>query len=229
MLRELKIDTVRFAFVFPTNLKSYIVRSSISKFTEIYPNDNCMRKNIDSCNISLDDTSEPEEPVSTAMTTTSIRSEDNSNTTQESIGSTAISMSVEYNETWHDTNEEYDSWHDAIETMDNYQEWVDPPTTDKTGCEFLISVLCKFFCFMLLYTFQVKATACGTFVCVIRTLSKVIISKPIAIYKCFNKPRTRHTKKHCKASNGSGKFSHKLPKSKKSCYNEPNCKTGIHG
>ena len=69
------------------------------------------------------------------MTTTSIRSEDNSNMAQESIGSTSISMSKEDNETWYNTNnEEYDLWHDAIKTMDNYQEWVDPPTTDKTGC-----------------------------------------------------------------------------------------------
>ena len=38
--------------------------------------------------------------------------------------------------------------------MDNYQEWVDPPTTDKSGCEFLISMLCKFIYFMLLCSFQ---------------------------------------------------------------------------
>ena len=172
----------------PPKSKNVFFESNISKFTEIYirptnPNNNCMRKNIDSCNISLDNTSEPEEPVNTTMTTTSIRSEDNSNTTQESIGSTVISMSEEYNKTWYDTNEEYDSWNDAIETMDNYQEWVDPPTADKSGCEFLISILCKFCCFMLLCTFQVKATACGTFVCAIRTLSKAVISTPIAIYK----------------------------------------------
>ena len=104
--------------------------------------------------------------------------------------------------------------------MDNYQEWVDPPMTDKSGCEFLISMLCKFICFMLLCTFQAKVTACETFVCAIRT---------IAIYRWFNKPQTRHTKKDLKTSNGSGKFSHKLCKSQKSCFNKHNCKTGRHG
>ena len=144
--------------------KNVFFGSSISKFTKHYirpitrvkklldahPDDDCMWKNTDPCIISFDNTSESEEPVNTTMTTTSIRSEDNSNMTQESIGSTAISMSEEDNKTWYNTNEEYDSWHDAIETMDNYQEWVDPPMTDKSGCQFPISMLGKIICFMLL-------------------------------------------------------------------------------
>ena len=150
----------------PPKSKNVFFGSSISKFTKIHIQpttrikklldahpDDCMWKNTNPCNVSLDDTSESEEPVNTTMTTTSIRSEDNSNMTQESIGSTAISMSEEDNKTWYNTNEEYDSWHDAIETMDNYQEWVDPPTTDKSGCEFLIFMLCKFIYFMLLCAF----------------------------------------------------------------------------
>ena len=122
-----------------------------------------------------------------------------------------------------------DSWHDAIETMDKYQEWVDPPMTDKSGYQFLISMLCKIICFMLFCIFQAKVTTCETIVCVIKILSKAVISTSIAIYKWFNKPRIPHTKKHCKTSNGSGKFSHNLRKSKKSCYNERNCKTRKHG
>ena len=127
-----------------------------------------MRKNTNPCNVSLDDTIESEEPVNTTMTTTLIRSEDNSNATQESIATKSTFTSEENNKTWYNTNEEYDSWHNAIETMDNYQEWVDPPTTDKSGYEFLISMLCKFICFMLLCTFQTKVTACETFVCAIK-------------------------------------------------------------
>ena len=126
-----------------------------------------MWKNTKPCNVSFDNTSESEEPVNTTMTTTSIRSEGDSNVTQESIGTTPIFTSEENNETWYNTNEEHDSWHDAIETMDNYQEWVDPPTTDKSGCQFLISMLCKFICFMLLCTFQAKVTTCETIVCAI--------------------------------------------------------------
>ena len=68
--------------------------------------DDCMRKNFDPYNIFLDDTSESEESVNTTMITTSIKSEDNSNMTQESIGSTAIFMSEDDNETWYNTNQE---------------------------------------------------------------------------------------------------------------------------
>ena len=114
--------------------KNAIFESSIFMFTEhhvrpttrtkkildAHPDNDCIWKNTDPCNISLDDTRESEEPVNAIMTTTSIRSEDNFNMTQESIGSTAISMSEEDNETCYNTNEEYDSWHNAIETMDNY-------------------------------------------------------------------------------------------------------------
>ena len=35
-------------------------------------------------------------------------------------------------------------------------------------------------------------------VCAIKTLSKAVISTPIAIYKWFNKPWTQHTKKDLK-------------------------------
>ena len=101
--------------------------------------------------------------------------------------------------------------------------------TDKSGCHFLLSMLCKFICFMLLCTFQAKVTTCETIVCAIKTLSEAAISTPITIYKWFNKPGIQHTKKNLKTSNGSGKFSHNLRKSKKSCYNKRNCKTGRHG
>ena len=37
-------------------------------------------------------------------------------------------MLEENNETWFNTNEEYNLWHDAAETMNNYQEWIDPST-----------------------------------------------------------------------------------------------------
>ena len=49
------------------------------------------------------------------MTTTSIRSEDISNATQESVDTIPTFMSEENNETWYDSNEEYDLWHNAIE------------------------------------------------------------------------------------------------------------------
>ena len=120
---------------------------------------------------------------SSTMTTTSIRSKDDSNLTQESIDTAPTFTSEENNETWYDTNEEYDSWYDAMETMDNYQEWVDPPMTDKLGCQFIIFMLCKCICFMLLCTFQAKVTTCETIVCAIKTLAKAVISTPIAIYK----------------------------------------------
>ena len=63
----------------------------------------------------------------------------------------------------------------------------------------------------------------------IETLSEVIISIPVAIYIWFNKPQTRHTKKHCKTSNGSEEISHNLRANKKSCYNKRNCKPGMYG
>ena len=114
--------------------KNVFFGSSISKFTyhhvwpttrvakllDAHPDDDCMWKNTDPCNGSLDDTSDSEEPVKSTMTTTSIRSEDNSNAIQESVATTPTFMSEENNEIWYNTNEEYDSWHDAIETMDNY-------------------------------------------------------------------------------------------------------------
>ena len=92
--------------------------------------------------------------------------------------------------------------------------------TPNSGYQFLYSMLCNFFCFMLIFIFKAKVTTCKTIVYVIETLSKVVSSTPIAIYKWFNKPQIRHTKKHCKTSNGSVKFSHNLRASKKSCYKE---------
>ena len=86
----------------PPKSKNVFFGSSISKFTEhhiqpttrvkklldAHPDDDCMWKNTDLCNVPLDNTSESEESVNTTMTTTSIRSEDDSNATQESIGTT---------------------------------------------------------------------------------------------------------------------------------------------
>ena len=82
---------------------------------------------------------------------------------------------------------------------------------------------------MLLCTFKASVTTCKTIVYVIETLSNIVISTPIPMYNWFNKPRIRHTKKHCKISNGSGKFSHNLRASKISCYNKRNCKSRRHG
>ena len=81
---------------------------------------------------------------------------------------------------------------------------------------------------MLLCTFKASSTTCKTIVFVIETLFDVVISRPIAMYNWFIKPRIRHTKKHCKTSNGSGRFSHNFRASKKSCYNGQNCKFGSH-
>ena len=81
---------------------------------------------------------------------------------------------------------------------------------------------------MLLYTFQAKVTTCEPIAYVIETLSEVVISTPIVIYKWFNKPRIRHTKKHRKTNNNSGKFSHNFCARKKACYNKRNCKSGRH-
>ena len=78
--------------------------------------------------VSLDNTSDSEEPVNSTMTTTSIGIENNSKATQDSIAITITIMSGENNKTRYNTNEEYDSWHNAPDTMDNYQEWINPPT-----------------------------------------------------------------------------------------------------
>ena len=88
-------------------------------------------------------------------------------------------------------------------------------STPNSGYQFLHSMLYKVICFMILCTFRAKVTTCKTIVYVIETLSNIVISTPIAIYKWFNKPRIRHTKKHRKTSNGSGIFSHNLLASKK--------------
>ena len=82
---------------------------------------------------------------------------------------------------------------------------------------------------MLFCTFKVSAITSNTIVYVFETLSEVVTSTPIAICNWINKPHIRYTKKHCKTSNGSGKFSHNLRASKKSCYNKGNCKLGRHG
>ena len=226
----------------------------VKKILDTHSDDDCMWKNTDPCDVSLDDTSNSEEPVNSTMTTSSIGIEKKSKTTQDSVATTATTMSGEHNEAWYDTYEEYNSWHDDVETMDNYQELIIPPTvvgeknmTDpiiehidphihqadehpnsltstipvpNSGWEFLLSILYKIIYFMLLCTFKAKVITCNTIEYVLKTLSEVIISTPIAIHKWFNKPRIPHTKKHRKTSNGSGKFSHKLYASKKSCYNE---------
>ena len=100
--------------------------------------------------------------------------------------------------------------------------------TDKSGYQFLHSMLCKIICFMLLCTFKAKVTTCKTIVYLIETLSEVAISTPIAMYKWFNKPWIQHTKKRHKTNNDSGKIYHNLRASKKSCYNKCNCKSGRH-
>ena len=99
----------------------------------------------------------------------------------------------------------------------------------STGYQLLHSMFYKVIYFMLLCIFNAIVTTCKTFINVIDTLSDVVISTPIAMYNWFNKPRIRHSKKHCNTSNGSGKFSHKLRASKKSCYNKRNCEYGRHG
>ena len=116
--------------------KNEFFGSSISMFTEqhvrpttrvkkilnTHSDDDCMWKNTDPCDVSLDNTSDSEEPVNSTMTTSSIGIENKSKTTQDSVATTATTMSGENNKTWYDTYEEYDSWHDAVEIMDNYQE-----------------------------------------------------------------------------------------------------------
>ena len=87
-----------------------------------------MWKNTNPCDVLLDNTSDSEEPVNSTMTTTPIGIEYNSKVTQDSVATTTIIMSAEYNKTWYNTNVEYDSWPNAAETMDNFQEWINPPT-----------------------------------------------------------------------------------------------------
>ena len=52
----------------------------------------------------------------------------NFNASQDSVATTTTIMSEENDETWYDTDEEYNLWHNAAETIDNYQEWADPLT-----------------------------------------------------------------------------------------------------
>ena len=257
--------------------KNVFFKSSISKFTKHYVwptirakklldahlDDDCIWNNTNPCDVSLDNTSNSEEPVNSTSTTTSIGIENNSNATQNSVDTTTtIIMSEENEEIWYNTNKEYDLWHDATETMDNYQEWISPPTivgdtntinpiinyidphihqgdehtnimkstisTPNSGWQFLHSMLYKNICCMLILTFKARFTICKTVVYVIETLSEVVILKPIAIYKWFNKHWIQHTKKYRKTSNGSEKFSHNLRASKKSCHNKRNCKSGRH-
>ena len=101
--------------------------------------------------------------------------------------------------------------------------------TPNSGWEFLLSMLYKIIYFVLLCTFGAKVITCNTIEYVLEMLSKSIILTPIAIHKWFNKPRIRYTKKYCKTSNGSGKFSHKLRSNKQTCYNKRNCKSGRQG
>ena len=72
-----------------------------------------MTKNIDQCDVSLDNTSDSEEPVNSIMTATSIRIENNSKATQDSVATTTTFMLEENNKTWYDANEKCHSWHDA--------------------------------------------------------------------------------------------------------------------
>ena len=102
-------------------------------------------------------------------------------------------------------------------------------STPNTVYQFLQSMFYKIIYFMLFCTLKAITITSKTVVYVFETLSEVVTSTPIAIYNWINKPRIRYTKKHCKTSNGSGKFSHNLRTSKKSCYNEQNCKSGRHG
>ena len=94
---------------------------------DVHLDNDCMWKNTNPCDVSLDNTSDSEEPVNSTMTTTSIGIENKSKATQDSVVTTATIMSGENNETWYDTKGEYDSWHDAAETMDNHREWIIPP------------------------------------------------------------------------------------------------------
>ena len=100
------------------------------------------------------------------------------------------------------------------------------PTQDGNSC---IPCYTKSFTSCYFVHFKAKVTTCKTIEYVLETLSKAIISTPIAIHKWFNKPRIQHTKKYCKTSKGSGKFSHNLRASKQPCYNKQNCKSGRHG
>ena len=94
----------------------------VKKILDVNPDDDCMRKNIDPYDISLDNTSDSEEPVNSTITATSIRIENNSKATQDLVATTTTIMLEENNESWYNANEECDSWYDATETMDNYQE-----------------------------------------------------------------------------------------------------------
>ena len=175
------------------------------------------------------------------MTPMSIEIDNNIKVAQDSATTTTTLMSTKNDETWSDANEEYDLWHDAAETMENYQEWTDPPTVLKdvnkiepiiehiTGYQFIHSIFCKIVYFMLFCTFKATVITNKTIIYVFETLSKVVKSTPIAICNWINKSRIRYTKKHRKTSNNSGKFSHNLRASKKSGYNERNCKSGRHG
>ena len=97
---------------------------SISIFTKHH----VRQTNTDLYYLSLDNTSDSEGPVNSTMITTSTGIENNTKATKDSVVTITTIMLWENNETWYDTNEEYDSWHYAAETMDNYQEWINPFT-----------------------------------------------------------------------------------------------------
>ena len=94
----------------------------VKKILDTHSDNDCMWKNTDPCDVSLDDTSDSEEPVNSIMTTSSTEIGNKSKTTQDSVATTATTMSGENNETWYDTYEEYDAWHNAVETMGTHQE-----------------------------------------------------------------------------------------------------------
>ena len=116
--------------------------------------------------------------------------------------------------------------HQGDEHLNSLKSTISTPNSDW---KFLHSMLYKIICSMLLCTFKAKVTTCKTIEYVLETLSKAIISTPIAIHKWFNKSQIRCTKKHCKTSNGSEKFSHNLRARKQPCYNKQNCNSERHG
>ena len=102
-------------------------------------------------------------------------------------------------------------------------------SASNTGYQFLHFMFYKIIYFILLCTFKASAITSKTIVYIFETLFKVVTSTPITICNWINKPHIRYTKKYCKTSNGSGKFSHNLRASKKSYYNVRNCKSRRHG
>ena len=70
------------------------VRSTtrVKKIIDVHPDYDCMRKNIDPYDVSLDNTSDSEEPVNSTITTTPIGIENNFKATQESVSTITTIM-----------------------------------------------------------------------------------------------------------------------------------------